>query len=154
MAELLYTAHRHHPKYIFMTSCDGIETTIDDVYKQSMEVARSLLYLDLNDVILFTENSPRQIIVLLGILLAGGRASMVYHNSSSNMCEYIVKQTQSKIIFVDSRERYEMVRDLVDTVVLMYDNNSWSCFNSIGRCEPHPSFSEPQSNDCCIIIYT
>jgi len=154
MAELLYTAHRHHPNSIFMTSHDGIESSIDDVYKQSMDVARSLLYLNLSDVILFTENSPRQVVVLLGTLLAGGRASMVYHNSSSNMCEYIVKQTQSKIIFVDSRERYEMVRNLVDTVILMYDDDSWSHFNSIGSCEPYPSSMEPQSNDCCVIIYT
>ena len=154
MAELLHTAHRHHPKSIFMTSHDGTVSSIDDVYNQSMDVARSLLYLNLSDVILFTENSPRQVIVLLGTLLAGGRASMVYHNSSSNMCEYIVKQTQSKIIFVDSRERYEMVRNLVDTVILMYDDDSWSHFNSIGSCEPYPSSMEPQSNDCCVIIYT
>jgi long-chain-fatty-acid--CoA ligase ACSBG len=119
-----------------------------------VDVVCSLLYLNLNDVILFTENSPRQVIVLIGTLLAGGRASIVYHNSSTKMCEYVVKQTQSKVIFVDSRERYEMVRDLVDTVVIMYDDNSWSHFNSMGRCEPYPSLPKPQPNDCCIIIYT
>ena len=30
MAELPHTAHRHHPKSIFMTSDDGIESSIDD----------------------------------------------------------------------------------------------------------------------------
>ena len=154
MAELIDFAYRHHPKSIFMTSHDGTELSIEDVYKHSMDVARSLVYLNLKDVILFTENSPRQVVVLLGTMLAGGRVSMVYHSSSSNMCEYVVKQTQSKIIFVDSLERYEMVRDLVDTVVLMHDKNSWSDFSSFGRCGPYPGFPEPQPTDCCIIIYT
>ena len=53
MAELLHFAYHHHPSFVFMTDDDGTERFINDVYMQSMDIARSLVYSDLKDVILF-----------------------------------------------------------------------------------------------------
>lgn len=159
MAELLHFAYHHHPSFVFMTDDDGTERFINDVYIQSMDIARSLVYSDLKDVILFTENTPRQVIVLLGTMIMGGRVSMVYHNSSQKTCAHIVEQTRSKIAFVDSYERYEMMSRLVDRVVLLHDEASWTDFSALGRCGPFPGAPEPhvpktRLKDCCVIIYT
>lgn len=159
MAELLHFAYHHHPSFLFMTDDDGTKHYINDVYTQSMDIARSLVYLNLKDVILFTENTPRQVIVLLGTIVMGGRVSVVYHNNSERACTHIVKQSQAKIAFVDTRERYEIMRHLVDRVVFLHDETSWIEFSALGRCGPFPGAPEPyvpetRSKDCCVIIYT
>src|SRR6056300_244858 len=160
----------------YMISSSGIEWKMSDVYKQSLKVSKSLIHLGLiprhESVSIFAQNSPERVICMLGAIISNSKACGIYFSSTYKTCEYILNDSNSKVLFVDSKERLEIALQLkskLRAIVLL--NNcedlimgapscvyTWNQFIEIGsrvRDEIVDEYVENQKPcDCCIVVYT
>src|SRR6056300_285706 len=158
----------------YMISSSGVEWKLRDVYTQSLKVAKSLIYLGLiprhESVSIFTQNSPERVICMLGAIIANSKACGIYFSSTQNTCDYILKDSNSRVLFVDSKERLQIaIKSNVKYIVLLEHCENliigapsrvytWNEFIEIGnrvRDEIlHEYIQSQKRNDCCIVVYT
>lgn len=176
VSELVSLANKSYEKSTYMVSSSGIEWKMCDVYGQSLKVAKSLIHLGLipryESVSIFAQNSPERVVCMLGAIIANSKACGIYFSSTQKTCEYILNDSNSKVLFVDSKERLEIAlksKTKLRAIVLL--NNcedlivgipssvyTWKQFIEIGmriRDEIIDEYTINQkSSDCCIVVYT
>jgi long-chain-fatty-acid--CoA ligase ACSBG len=158
----------------YMISSSGVEWKLRDVYTQSLKVAKSLIHLGLiprhESVSIFTQNSPERVICMLGAIIANSKACGIYFSSTQSTCDYILKDSNSRVLFVDSKERLQIaIKSNVKYIVLLdHCENliigapsrvyTWNQFIEIGTRVRHEILHEytqsQKRNDCCIVVYT
>lgn len=162
--ELLNSVRCCQPNMKFMVSHDESFMTMKEVYDECIQVSLSILKLGVEHVTIFAENSPKHVISILGSVIGGSIPSLLYHGSTHSGCEYVIKHTKSRVVFVDTLERLKIilkVRHRLDAIVLFDETNerlpinvfTWKDFITFGSNCKYLS-PRPKCDDCCMIIYT
>ena len=174
--ELVSQSNKTNSNTIIMTSREGVQYKMKYVYNDILKASKSLIHLGLiprhESVSIFSWNSPEWIISTLATIIAGGKACTIHFNSTYSRCEYVLKDSLSRVIFVDTKERLDIAikakRRLprLKAIVVMNDTltspyeyvYNWTQFMELGvkiRDEilnERISFQKP--NDCCMLVYT
>lgn len=162
--DLVRFAKCRHPDMVFMVSHDNVGLTMRAVYDESIKISKSLLNFGVDHITVFAENSPRHVMTILGSVFAGTTPSLLYHGSTLGGCEYVIHQTKSKILFVDTPERLDIalrVKEKLDAIVLLNETEeqlptnvyTWGEFIALGGAHKG-TFPKPNHDECCMIIYT
>lgn len=174
--ELVSQSNKTNSNTVIMTSSDGMSYKMKHVYNDILKVSKSLIYLGLipihESVSIFSWNSPEWIITALAAIIAGGKVCTIHFNSTRSRCEYVLKDSLSRVIFVDTKERLDIAIKAkkhlprLKAIVVMNDTltspheyvYNWKQFVELGvkiRDEilnERISFQKP--NDCCMLVYT
>jgi len=153
----------------------GEEWKMSDIYIQSFKVAKSLTFLGLipryESASVFCWNSPEWIVSTLGTIFAGGRACSIHFNSTKTRCEYILNDSNSRVIFVDTKERLNIALETknIKAIVIVGDRGdlvmnkpkhvyTWKQFIELGSRIRDDIVMErinaQKVEDCAMLVYT
>ena len=118
----------------------------------------------------FAWNAPENVAFQFGAILAGSTSSAIYFTSSESACLHAIRETNSKIVFVDTLERYETIRRATTTIklkaiVTLGDLGirargvyTWDQFLRLGEGISDSAFREriefQKPDDPCMYVYT
>ena len=89
----------------------------NEVDEEAKKVALGLISLGMKDgdaVGIFSKTRLEWIYACLGILLAGGTLSCIYHTDSPQQCEHIITNSDTTICFVEEQEQLDKILEIRD----------------------------------------
>nr|ANM86840.1 long-chain-fatty-acid-CoA-ligase 1 [Stygiella incarcerata] len=114
---------------IALTSCDDKDYTYNEYREMCKRVAKSFMACGLNrfdGVPILGFNSPNYFFCSVGSIFAGGVTVGVYPTNGPSACKYVVDETKSKIICVDTESNIHKFCDLDPTekvtLIIMNEN--------------------------------
>jgi len=145
--------------------------------EQMRAVAKGLLEMAVKAgdmVAIFSQNRPEWTIADYGILTVRGVSVPIYATDTAKQAEYIVNETETRIIFVGTREQYDKVKTFAGTSpylkkIIVFDSNvrldgsltamHFKDFLDLGRESNKDSEVEDRLNNASIddlatVIYT
>jgi len=165
--------------FICMVSKYDIKWSKSKIKTQTFDISRSLIQLGIipryESVSIFAGNSPEWVMFLLGTIIAGSKGSILHYSSNYNTCEYILNDSVSRVIFVDSRQRLDLAIKAkskctrLKHIVLMKGCDEllvgapsyvygWEHFIELGKRIRHEIVYEridaQKPSDCCMLVYT
>ena len=143
---------------------------VDAVSRASKSFARLGIVPRYQCATTFAWNSPENVAFQFGAVLAGSTCSAVYFTSSERACAHAIRETNSKVIFVDTIDRYETVRRAtgklkLKAIVTLGDLGirergvyTWDQFLRLGENLSDAVFREraefQKPDDACMYVYT
>lgn len=167
---------------IALTSCDDKDYTYNEYRRISRRAAKGFMACGLNrfdGVPILGFNSPNYFFCSVGSIFAGGVTVGVYPTNGPSACKYVVDETDSKIICVDTAANIHKFCDLDPsekvTIIIMNENEKvdkekfqserpgfhillWDEFLDMGDSVPDEELEARVDaqlpGHCCCIIFT
>ncbi len=107
------------PAYFIKEKSGWASTTWEEFRRQAREVSLGLMSLGLqkgDTVSILGDTRPEWVVCDFGVICAGGISVGIYQTNTAHQAEYIIKDSGSKIVFVENQEQLDKILSVKESL--------------------------------------